>query len=98
MQRPFHSPVQNCYNPLYTICHLLYVLVQVSEIYHRYCKKKPCRTKAWFTLVATIGDFILLTYVNEYVNKLNMGQILNCFCKGIEFTHSHRREEAIPDS
>ena len=27
-----------------------------------------------------------------------MGQTLDCFCKGIEFTQSHRSEEAIPDS
>ena len=26
-----------------------------------------------------------------------MGQTLECFCKGIEFTRSHRAEEAIPD-
>ena len=27
-----------------------------------------------------------------------MGQILDCFCKGIEFTQSHRPEEAICSS
>ena len=27
-----------------------------------------------------------------------MGQTLDCFCKGIESTQSHRPEEAIPDS
>ena len=27
-----------------------------------------------------------------------MGQTLDCFCKGIEFTQSHWPEEAIPDS
>ena len=27
-----------------------------------------------------------------------MGQTLDCFCKGMEFTQSHRPEEAIPDS
>ena len=27
-----------------------------------------------------------------------MGETLDCFCKGIEFTQSHRPEEAIPDS
>ena len=27
-----------------------------------------------------------------------MGQTLDCFDKGIEFTQSHRPEEAIPDS
>ena len=27
-----------------------------------------------------------------------MGQTLDCFCKGIEFTQSHRPEEAIPHS
>ena len=27
-----------------------------------------------------------------------MRQTLDCFCKGIEFTQSHRPEEAIPDS
>ena len=27
-----------------------------------------------------------------------MGQTLDCFCKGIESTQSHRLEEAIPDS
>ena len=27
-----------------------------------------------------------------------MGQTLDCFCKGIEFTQSHRPEEAILDS
>ena len=27
-----------------------------------------------------------------------MGQTLDCLCKGIEFTQSHRPEEAIPDS
>ena len=27
-----------------------------------------------------------------------MGQTLDSFCKGTEFTQSHRREEAIPDS
>ena len=27
-----------------------------------------------------------------------MGQTLDCFCKSIEFTLSHRLEEAIPDS
>ena len=27
-----------------------------------------------------------------------MGQILDCFGKGTEFTQSHRLEEAIPDS
>ena len=27
-----------------------------------------------------------------------MGQTLDCFYKGIEFTQSHRPEEAIPDS
>ena len=27
-----------------------------------------------------------------------MGQILDCFCNGIEFTQSHRPEEVIPDS
>ena len=25
-----------------------------------------------------------------------MGQTLDCFCKGIELTHSHQPEEAIP--
>ena len=27
-----------------------------------------------------------------------VGQTLDCFCKGIEFTQSHRPEETIPDS
>ena len=27
-----------------------------------------------------------------------MGQTLDCFCKCIQFTQSHRPEEAIPDS
>ena len=27
-----------------------------------------------------------------------MGETLDCFSKGIEFTQSHRPEEAIPDS
>ena len=27
-----------------------------------------------------------------------MGEILHCFRDGIEFTQSHRPEEAIPDS
>ena len=27
-----------------------------------------------------------------------MGQTLDCFCKHIEFTQSHRPEVAIPDS
>ena len=27
-----------------------------------------------------------------------MGQTLDCFCKGMKFTQSHRPEEAIPDS
>ena len=27
-----------------------------------------------------------------------MGQTLDYFCKGVEFTQSHRPEEAIPDS
>ena len=27
-----------------------------------------------------------------------MGQTLDCFCKGIEFTRSHRPGEVIPDS
>ena len=26
-----------------------------------------------------------------------MGQTVDCFCKGIESTQSHRPEEAIPD-
>ena len=32
------------------------------------------------------------------MNKLNMGEILDCFCKGIKFAELHRPEEAIPDS
>ena len=47
-------------------------------------------------LVVRIEDF-LVTHVNEYVNKLNTGQISDCFCNGIEFTQSHRPEEVIPD-
>ena len=27
-----------------------------------------------------------------------MGQTLNCFCKGTEFTQSHRPEQATADS
>ena len=27
-----------------------------------------------------------------------MGQTLDCFCKGMTFTQSHRPEEAIPNS
>ena len=27
-----------------------------------------------------------------------MGQTLDCFCKGMAFTQSHRPEEAIPNS
>ena len=35
------------------------------------------------------------------MNKLNIGQILqyiDCFCNGLEFTQSHRREEVMPNS
>ena len=56
---------------------------------------------AWFTLVR-IGHFLLLTYGNECLTNLSIGQILDCFRKGIhsytESTQSHRPEEAIADS
>ena len=45
-----------------------------------------------------IGDFLFLAYANEYGTSQSMGQKLDCFCKGIEFTQSHRPEEAITDS
>ena len=53
--------------------------------------------KAWFTLVIRIGDFLLLTYVNEYLNKLKYRTNLDCFCNGIEFTQSHQPEESSPN-
>ena len=48
-------------------------------------------------LVVKIGDFLLLTYVNKYVNKLEDRTILDCFCNGIQFTQSHRPKDVIPD-
>ena len=51
----------------------------------------------WFTFPVRFGDFLLLTYVNERLTNQSMGQISDCFCKGIEFTQSHRPEEANRD-
>ena len=34
----------------------------------------------------------------KYGTNQSMGRILDCFCKGIIFTQSHRPEVAIPDS
>ena len=36
--------------------------------------------------------------INALVTALSMGQTLDCYYKGIEFTQLHRPEEAIPDS
>ena len=33
-------------------------------------------TKAWFTLVVRIGDFLLLTFVKQCLTKQSMGQTL----------------------
>ena len=42
-------------------------------------------------IVVNIGDFLLLTFVNEYVNKLSTGQILDCFWYRIHSIASAKR-------
>ena len=53
--------------------------------------------KAWFTLVIRIGDFLLLTYVNNVSQTKVWGLILQKCQIHITFTQSHRPEDEIPD-
>ena len=38
---------------------------------------------SFFTLVLIVGNFLLLTYANEYVKKHIIGQKLHHLCNGI---------------
>ena len=49
------------------------------------------------TLVVRIWDFLFLTYVNEYVNKLSTEQIVDCFLYRIH-SIADRPKEAIHES
>ena len=85
-----------CYRFLYCYYSFLYCyytfLHYCYRFFHRYYRfLHCCYSLAWFTLftlVVRIRYFLLLTFVNEYVNKLKYRTNVRLLFNSIEFTHA----------